>query len=169
MTWRVLFNTADNTYRLRGLDGGVIFALSYGVGDDDNDTIERGIRSGFLVVTTIFPTLESRQSAQRALVLNNGGYPTQSGTPSADQALIDRIEALEMLGGGGGSGSYRHVQTLAATVWDVTHSLGYDPAGIRLIDHLGIERDEFAVQYMSAGSTLRLTHDLPLRGFAVLS
>lgn len=89
---------------------------------------------------------------------------------SADTALAARIAALEAGGGGGGAfAGYRHEQITPATVWDVTHALGFDPAGLTVVSTDGDVMDGGAVQYLTPGQTLRLSFDISFAGFAYLS
>jgi hypothetical protein len=71
-------------------------------------------------------------------------------------------------GGGGGPLAYRHTQGIAATVWLITHGLGYDPAGIHVVDHLGTIHHP-AVSYPTANTTIRFDFLASTRGTADLS
>lgn len=64
---------------------------------------------------------------------------------------------------------YAHTQTTAGTVWTITHDLGYDPAGLLVIDAGGVVLDDFGVQYLTAGAALRLSFDVAVSGTAYLS
>lgn len=65
---------------------------------------------------------------------------------------------------------YVHSQVTPATVWTpIEHNLGFDPAGIAVIDSDGYIRDGFGIQYLISGSTLRLSFDISLAGVAYLS
>jgi collagen triple helix repeat protein len=66
-------------------------------------------------------------------------------------------------------GGYRHVQSTPATVWNVTHALGFDPAGLTVVSTDGDVMDGGAVQYLTPGQTLRLSFDISFAGFAYLS
>lgn len=76
-------------------------------------------------------------------------------------------------GTGGGSGapsSYVHRQTTPATVWTVTHNLGYDPAGLLVYDVAsGALLEGYGVQILTPGVSLRLAFDLSFAGTAYLS
>lgn len=56
-----------------------------------------------------------------------------------------------------------------ATVWTLNHDLGFDPAGVVVIDTDGFQRDGFGVQYLIPGLSLRLSFDIALAGTAYLS
>lgn len=74
--------------------------------------------------------------------------------------------------GGGGSGGtgYEHIQSTPATVWGpIVHDLGYDPAGITVEDASGEDLEGATVQYLVAGSSLRLSFDITVSGRARLS
>lgn len=71
--------------------------------------------------------------------------------------------------GDAASSGYLHFQTVPATVWQIPHQLGYDPAGIVVIDVDGYTIDDGGVQYMTAGQSLRLSFDLAIAGTAYLS
>ncbi len=65
--------------------------------------------------------------------------------------------------------SYRHIQEQAATVWVISHGLGFDPAGLTVISSDGFVLDDFGVQYLAAGDSLRLAFDIAVSGVAYLS
>jgi hypothetical protein len=89
---------------------------------------------------------------------------------SADAALSARVATLEAGGGGGGATSgYQHVQSTAGTVWTITHNLGYDPGGLKVITSDGDTIDDAVTQYIDPGVSLRLSFDLSIAGTAYLS
>jgi hypothetical protein len=63
---------------------------------------------------------------------------------------------------------YTHLQATPASVWLVTHNLGYDPGGVTVYSE-GFQMDEFGIHYVSPGQTLILTFDIALAGAANLS
>lgn len=65
--------------------------------------------------------------------------------------------------------NFVHHQGTPATVWPITHELGFDPAGVTVIDSDGYLRDGFGVQYIVSGQVLRLSFDISLAGVAYLS
>lgn len=78
------------------------------------------------------------------------------------------------LGGAAGppgppGGAYAHTQATPATVWTITHDLGYDPGGVLVITTDGDTLDDYGVQVMTRGAVLRLSFDLPFSGTAYLS
>lgn len=60
-------------------------------------------------------------------------------------------------------------QGTPATIWNIIHELGFNPAGITVIDDDGYLRDGFGIQYTVAGQILRLSFDISLAGVAYLS
>lgn len=66
-------------------------------------------------------------------------------------------------------GDYFYTQSGPATVWTIQHDLGFDPAGVVVVDTDGFQRDGFGIQYMSVGQSLRLSFDIALAGTAYLS
>lgn len=58
------------------------------------------------------------------------------------------------------------VQSIPSTVWTWQHSLGYDPIAVAVIDSNGDWRDEFIIQYLVPGQTLRLSFDQAISGIA---
>jgi len=65
--------------------------------------------------------------------------------------------------------AYTFSQSVPATVWTIVHRLGFDPAGITVIDADGYQVDGFGTQYLAPGHSLRLAFDIPLSGLAYLS
>lgn len=65
--------------------------------------------------------------------------------------------------------SFQHEQTTPATVWQITHELGYDPAGFTVVATDGYVIDDFGIQYLVAGASLRLSFDIAIAGVAYLS
>lgn len=70
--------------------------------------------------------------------------------------------------GPAGNTSYAHAQAVSATVWLITHELGYDPAGLLVISD-GYVMDGCGVQVLEPGVSLRLSFDISLAGTAYLS
>lgn len=66
-----------------------------------------------------------------------------------------------------GNGAYE--QNTPSTVWHVEHGLGFDPAGVLVVDADGFQLDGFGVQYLLPGQTLRLSFDISVAGVAYLS
>lgn len=70
---------------------------------------------------------------------------------------------------GPSGGTYTHTQTIPAAVWTIEHNLGYDPGGVVVILSDGYFATGWALQYLQAGQSLRLSFDLAITGSAVLS
>lgn len=68
-----------------------------------------------------------------------------------------------------GARAYQHTQTTPATVWQINHALGFDPAGLTIISNTGATVDGAAVQYLTPGQSLRLSFDISIAGIAYLS
>lgn len=66
-------------------------------------------------------------------------------------------------------GNTRAEQNVPSTVWLIDHGLGFDPAGIVVVDSDGYALDGFGVQYLIPGQTLRLSFDISVAGVAYLS
>ncbi len=64
---------------------------------------------------------------------------------------------------------HQFTQDTPATVWTVIHDLGFDPAGITVIDADGYHLDGFGIQYLESGKSLRLSFDLAYSGVVYLS
>jgi hypothetical protein len=64
---------------------------------------------------------------------------------------------------------YQHTQAVPATVWQITHALGYDPGGLTVISNDGYTIDDPAIQYLTTGQSLRLSFDTSVAGTAYLS
>lgn len=92
-------------------------------------------------------------------------YGRVVGTTDVPMPLFAQIVAG---GGGGGSGSYVHTQTIAQTVWTVTHNLGRRPAAVSVFsaDYL-IQWDEFIVSHVDVNN-LSITTDSPIAGVALI-
>lgn len=65
--------------------------------------------------------------------------------------------------------AYAHDQTTPATVWTITHNTGFDPGGITVVTTDGFIAEDYGVQYLVAGLSLRLTFDNAISGVAYLS
>lgn len=65
--------------------------------------------------------------------------------------------------------AYVHHQAVAATVWTITHGLGFDPAGQLVVATNGDVLDGYGVQVLSTGASMRLSFDLAFSGTAYLS
>lgn len=63
---------------------------------------------------------------------------------------------------------HTYVQNTPATVWMFEHDLGYDPAGIVVLDDSG-NRHHPLVSYPSPDLTIRLDFDVPVQGTCRLS
>jgi hypothetical protein len=72
-------------------------------------------------------------------------------------------------GGVAGPTGYRHDQVVPATVWTISHGLGFDPAGLTVISDDGDTIDGAVVQYLTAGQSMRLSFDVSFAGSAYLS
>jgi hypothetical protein len=66
-----------------------------------------------------------------------------------------------------GNGTFE--QNVPSTVWLIEHGLGFDPAGITVVDADGFQLDGYAVQYLTPGQILRLSFDISVAGVAYLS
>lgn len=64
--------------------------------------------------------------------------------------------------------AFAYTQSIPATVWTITHELGYDPGGIAVFSG-GYLIDEFGYQILTPGSSLRLSFDISIAGAAYLS
>jgi len=71
--------------------------------------------------------------------------------------------------GANAAAGYRHDQSTPATVWQITHGLGFDPAGLTVISDDGYTIDGGGVQYLTPGQSLRLSFDISIAGTAYLS
>lgn len=58
---------------------------------------------------------------------------------------------------------------IPSSVWTISHTLGYDPAGIVVHDDHGNVLDGWTLQYLEPGVSLRLGFDIPSAGTARLS
>lgn len=70
---------------------------------------------------------------------------------------------------GAPGGAYSFTQPWGATEWRITHNLGYDPAGITVVDNEGYLADGWSVSYTKPGVSLTLVFQLPCAGKARLS
>lgn len=78
------------------------------------------------------------------------------------------IPALSSGGGGGGDGSFEFVQSIAQSVWSITHNLGYRPASVSVFSLDYSEQfDEFAVQHVN-NNQLLVSMDVPTAGRALM-
>lgn len=66
-------------------------------------------------------------------------------------------------GGGGETHGYTHTQTVAQSVWTVTHNLGRYPVAWSLFDDAGRECSQYVVQHLDL-DTSRASMDLPTAG-----
>lgn len=106
-----------------------------------------------------------------------GGPPASSmGGVGATSQIIELIREGEQgppgeQGDSGpqGGGGFVHSQGVASTVWDIFHSLGYDPAGIRVIAVGGDEWYPTNVIYLTPGEVTRLTFADSIVGTAWVS
>jgi hypothetical protein len=102
--------------------------------------------------------------------------PGDTTTTSADVVVISSPQPSEIIqqklvitgtsGTGGGASSYVHTQSTAATVWTVTHALGYYPS-VRIQDP-SFNDLEADVRYTNA-NVLTITFSTALTGVAYLS
>ena len=90
--------------------------------------------------------------------------------PPADSVTVTAVAGPPgPPGPGGGNAGYLHTQGVNATVWTIAHNLGYDPAGIVVTDADGYLADEWGLQYLVPGTTLRVSFDNAISGTAQLS
>lgn len=61
-----------------------------------------------------------------------------------------------------------HTQDEALTVWVIQHDLGYDPAGITVVDELNNVHHPL-IEYLTANSIIKLNFETPVRGVCRLS
>lgn len=94
--------------------------------------------------------------------------PSNSVTPNAAGPEWALLVAQGDPGSGASSG-YRHDQVTPASVWQITHALGYDPGGLTVVSDAGDTIDDAIVQYLIPGQSLRLAFDISLAGSAYLS
>ncbi len=101
------------------------------------------------------------------------------------EVIVPRVGVIEVLGRTGPTGpvgpvgpvgptgpvgeALRFEQAVPATVWTIPHGLSYDPAGVTVIDSDGYLIDDFGIEYLVSGTSLRLTFDISLAGVAYLS
>lgn len=63
---------------------------------------------------------------------------------------------------------YTHLQSSASTVWTIPHHMGYEPAGIKVIDSQASEVEWSNLEYLDS-NTVRLTFSAAISGTAYLS
>lgn len=63
---------------------------------------------------------------------------------------------------------FKFTQPELSTVWDIVHDLGFDPAGILVVDPTGDLWEPIAI-YIETGVRVRLTFGSSVRGTAYLS
>lgn len=68
-----------------------------------------------------------------------------------------------------GGGAYTHTQEAPSTVWDIDHGLGFNPAGIRVIDVAGDTWFPLNVTHPTPGQVTRLTFLESVAGTADVS
>lgn len=68
-----------------------------------------------------------------------------------------------------GGGAYTHVQEAPSTVWDIDHALGFNPAGIRVIDVAGDTWFPLNVSHPTPGQVTRLMFPESIAGTADVS
>jgi hypothetical protein len=90
-------------------------------------------------------------------------------TPAASTVEVTGGSAAIEVPTNSGPVAFTHVQDIPSTVWQITHGLGYDPAGIAVVTADGYLADGFGIQYMTAGKSLRLSFDIALSGVAYCS
>lgn len=93
---------------------------------------------------------------------------TNSVAPTVD-ASDANWGLLAVKGAAGAAGGYRHQQSTPATVWQISHALGFDPAGLTVVSDTGDVMDGGVIQYLVSGQTLRLSFDISFAGTAYLS
>jgi hypothetical protein len=62
--------------------------------------------------------------------------------------------------------AYKHTQEAPATVWDVHHDLGYDPAAFLVVDLAGDRWWPRRIEFIEPGQTVRLTFTQSIAGTA---
>lgn len=72
-------------------------------------------------------------------------------------------------GTGEGGGGYKHLQQAAATVWDIEHDLGYDPAGAHVVATNGDVWLPTSLTFPTPGQIARLTFPQSIAGTAWVS
>lgn len=103
------------------------------------------------------------------VALNGSTYVATSGSVGQDPSTTSGSWALWAAKGGGATSGYKHVQSTAGAVWIITHNLGFDPGGLKVITSDGDTIDDAVTQYVDPGVTLRLSFDLSIAGTAYLS
>ncbi len=86
---------------------------------------------------------------------------------SGAEALTPRVDALEETVDALDPQAYLHTQDAPSTIWLVSHPLSFVPAGIEVLDHMGV-RHHPVIAWPSAGS-IELRFNTPVRGTARLS
>lgn len=72
-------------------------------------------------------------------------------------------------GSGEGGSGFKHLQQEASTVWDIEHSLGYDPAGVFVRALNGDVWLPITLTYPTSGQIARLTFPTTIAGTAWVS
>jgi hypothetical protein len=128
---------------------------------------------GVLTISRSTAQLESMTSLQRAMA---AGEVTVTITPTSQEMASGYFNSF-ISNSQGNPGlfsstpsptGYIHTQNTPGTVWVITHTLGYNPAGIVVLSS-GYQLDGFGIQYLQDGSSLRLSFDLSVSGVAYLS
>lgn len=103
-----------------------------------------------LVVVVREPTLVAVTVAEPTVVTLAAPGPQGAPGPTGPQ-------------GPTGGTSFTHTQTLAQSVWTVTHSLGRYPVAWSLFDDAGRECDNYLIQHLTV-NTLLVSMDQPTAG-----
>lgn len=83
-----------------------------------------------------------------------------------DQVIINKTFITNKISSG--SSSFEFTQNVPSTVWIITHNLGFNPAGILVLDAFG-NQVEAIPTYTKNNTTLRLEFSSPVSGTAFLS
>lgn len=96
---------------------------------------------------------------------------TNSVAPTVDASDTNwgLLAAKGAPGAAGAAGGYLHQQSTPASVWQISHALGFDPAGLTVVSDTGDVMDGGVIQYLVSGQTLRLSFDISFAGTAYLS
>lgn len=96
--------------------------------------------------------------------------PAEGDTYRLEEAYGPQIQALAVaIPDSGTMASYRHMQEIPSTVWDIDHRLGFDPAGIRVVAVDGAVWFPMNVSYPQIGQVARLTFPDSIAGYAWVS